>query len=42
MMSLKQSFYFAADLCSLYLIYKHLQDEGGDASIDPDEEVDGG
>ena len=26
----------------MYLINKQLQDEGGDAAVDPDEEVDGG
>lgn len=26
----------------LYLVYKQLQDEGGDAAVDSNEEVDGG
>lgn len=28
--------------CALYLVNKQLQDEGGDAAVDSDEEVDGG
>lgn len=31
-----------ADWCRLYLVNKQLQDEGGDAAVDSDEEVDGG
>jgi len=31
-----------ADQWSVYLVNKQLQHEGGDAAVDPDEEVDGG
>lgn len=32
----------SAVFCNVYLINKQFQNKGGDAAVDPDEEVDGG